>query len=91
MNKEKIYETATQMWGHQAQLLQAVEELSELTKAIIKHLNRGENPTPILEETADVEIMCEQIRHIFSADGFIDREKNRKLERLALKLGLEAV
>jgi len=96
MDKIKIYETATKKWGIHAQLLVAIEELAELQKAICKHINRDGPIQDLWEETADVEIMCEQIRHIFSnvQSGYhcpkhnIDEVKKQKLERLAKKLGI---
>ena len=91
-NKEQIiYDAAEKQWGKEAQLVQAVEELSELIKAICKYLNRGGEIKYIFEETADVEIMCAQIRHMFTDKGSdfdIDTYKNFKLDRLAVKLSL---
>lgn len=91
MDRVEVYKKATETWGENAQLLVAIEELSELTKAICKYMNRGGDVADIFEETADVEIMCEQIRAIFGegADMSIDAVKEEKIARLAKKLGME--
>lgn len=105
MDKSKIYEEATKQWGKDAQLLVAIEELAELQKAICKYMNRGGEIGPVMEEVADVEIMCEQIRHIFKhtttreksptnpVEGVfehaVDHYKNYKLKRLAKKLKIK--
>ena len=55
-----IYEQAIEKWGVQAQKLKAIEELSELIKAIAK--NDREN---IIEEMTDVNITTDQIALIY--------------------------
>ena len=53
-----VLKRALQTWGGQAQMLMVVEEMSELTREILKNVNRGkDNVAAIVEETADVEIM----------------------------------
>ena len=37
------YERALKTWGKEAQMLQVIEEMSELTKEILKNINRGKN------------------------------------------------
>jgi len=68
-------------YGRQAQTLKCIEEMAELTQALLKNTN-------IAEEIADVEIMLEQIKYLY----FIDNEEvgkikdykiNRTLERIA--------
>ena len=58
-----VLKRALQTWGGQAQMLMVVEEMSELTREILKNVNRGkDNVAAIVEETADVEIMLEQLK-----------------------------
>lgn len=52
------------------QVLQAVEEMSELTKELIKNINRNkENEAEIILEIADVQIMLMQLIEIYKIDG----------------------
>jgi len=49
------------------QLLQVVRECRELTKATLKHLNRGHDLQRVGEELADVETVMDQIKIYLSA------------------------
>jgi len=80
-------------WGVENQIDMVIEEMSELTKALIK-LRRSANKTEdiksdafnhVCEEIADVENMLEQMRYIFSED-IIDKYKKEKIERLVERL-----
>ena len=58
-----VLKRALHTWGEQAQMMMVVEEMSELMKEILKNVNRGkDNLAEIIEETADVEIMLEQLK-----------------------------
>ena len=58
MTEKDLYERALRVWGKQQQMLQAIEEMSELTKEILKNVARGkDNLNELIEEAADVEIM----------------------------------
>ena len=58
MTEKDLYERALRVWGKQPQMLQAIEEMSELTKEILKNVARGkDNLNELIEEAADVEIM----------------------------------
>ena len=60
------YERALKTWGKEPQMLQVIEEMSELIKEILKNINRHkDNVDEIIEETADVEIMLEQLKKRF--------------------------
>lgn len=79
MSENELYFQALTAWGLDAQLNMIVEECSELIQAIQK-FKRGQI-TNVTEELADVEIMCEQMRVIFSSYE-IDQWKTKKLRRL---------
>lgn len=83
-DKTKLYKKAIDVWGYASQLLMAIEEMAELTQAI-SHLLRGRknNKSEIIEELADVEVMCEQLRIIIDKNEEIDKIKEGKLMRLA--------
>lgn len=62
MNPTEIYEKAIEIYGENAQLDMAVEEMSELTKEICKRKRGKDNHAAIVEEVADVLIMIEQLK-----------------------------
>ena len=64
-----VLKRALDTWGEEAQMLMVVEEMSELMKEILKNVNRGkDNVDQIVEETADVEIMLEQLNQMDMAE-----------------------
>jgi len=84
LDKTKLYKKAIKAWGNASQLLMAVEEMAELTQAI-SHLLRDRNyaESEVIEELADVEVMCEQLRVIIDKNDKIDKIKEGKLARLS--------
>lgn len=86
--QRKIMLNALGKYGVAAQDDIAIEEMSELTKAIIKsrRYNNSDTYENLCEELADVFIMCEQILMSLDKDkvqSYIDA----KLERLNERLG----
>lgn len=82
-----LYEQAVAQFGEEHQILIAIEEMSELTKALVKYLRYGGNPdilASIQEERADVEVMLNQLHVIF---GDCSKEECQKLEHLRELLG----
>lgn len=83
-----LYEQAVTQFGAKAQILMAIEEMSELTKALLKSIRNedfghGDHDTilkAIAEERADVSIMLNQLEVIF---GDNSEEECAKLEHLA--------
>lgn len=75
------YSAAISKYGEKAQQMMAIEEMSELTKAICKYWRypTPETVTDILEEMADVEIMLEQLKLMF---GDPKEVKETKIHRL---------
>lgn len=86
-----IYRRALRHFGDRNQILKAAEEASELSAAIMRYMGAsdiGLRSSPLLalvEELADVEIMCQQMRLIFG-DYPVDAAKKQKLERLERRL-----
>jgi len=80
----RIYKKAIEKWGNPSQLLMVMEELAELIQAI-SHLlrNKYKAKSKVIEELADVEIMCEQLRIMINEDEKIDKVKEEKLNRLS--------
>lgn len=64
------------------QYLKAVEELGELSTAIMQHVNKGGFEAEIFEEICDVEVMLDQIKSVLPyGDNSFEEEINRKLDR----------
>lgn len=69
-------------YGSKAQMIKCCEELSELSTAILHHINKGENHKAILEEMADVYIMLEQLKYMLPYDeARLEKEIEFKLTR----------
>lgn len=88
-----LYEAAVEKFGEKPQLLVAVEEMSELSKALLKYIRNLEfghgDAEAILEnineERADVAIMLSQLEVIFGENSEAEAEK---LDHLADLVGL---
>mgnify|MGYP002765677746 FL=1 len=82
-----IYHRALKTWGKNPQMLQVIEEMSELIKEILKNVNRGkDNISEIIEETADVEIMLEQLKCCYNINTQVADYKKQKLLKIAKRL-----
>jgi NTP pyrophosphatase (non-canonical NTP hydrolase) len=90
MNEHEIYQEAIRKWGIEAQVIMAVEEMSELTKALCKWRRTGSLTKALKEqvadEIADVHIMLEQLKILFSIDAEVGVARMAKLKRLQEKL-----
>lgn len=101
MNKKALLEKAIRVYGESAQIDVAIEEMAELTKALLKLRRAFPNMQcdidgaakfsdlawNINDEVADVQIMLDQLRILF---GPTDDHEKRKLERLEKRLeGME--
>ena len=88
-----LYAAAVEKFGEDAQMLIAVEELGELSKALLKWLRyknfdqgrRDELLKAIAEERADVGIMLNQLEVIFGENS---EAEAKKLDHLADLVGL---
>lgn len=70
-----------------AQMIVAIEELSELQKELTKALRNKIDRVAILEEYVDVTIMLEQIKILYELnDKDINLMKKMKLDRLRERL-----
>ena len=84
----KIIQDIINHYKKEDQVLQAVEEMSELTKELIKNINRNkDNEKEITLELADVQIMLMQIMIIYDIDpnkvlGGIEYKLLRQKERI---------
>lgn len=86
-NGHELYERTIRAWGKAPQILQVVEEMAELTKEIIKNVNRHQdNLGEIIEETADVEIMLKQLKCCYNINDQVDSYKSEKLKAIEKRL-----
>ena len=82
-----ILKRALETWGEKAQMLMVVEEMSELTKEILKNVSRGkDNLAEIIEETADVEIMLEQLKANYDIEEKVAAYKAGKIKMIEQRL-----
>jgi len=90
--QQDVMRQAVETYGKAAQVDMAIEEMSELTKALLKE--RRANGTPdvhralynVYEEMADVLIMLEQMLMVFGGREDVQKSINEKTDRLAERL-----
>ena len=81
-NSADVYGRAVTYYGESSRLLLTIEEMSELTKELVKRARGRDNMAAISEEIADVEIMLEQLKTLFGNRADVDCWKAKKLQRL---------
>ena len=84
MKHREILAYAIRAYGEQRQIDKAIEEMAELTAALLHYRERGGSADPVREEIADVGIMLDQLTLIF---GGVDPFRERKISRLRERLG----
>lgn len=87
-----IYDQALSKWGLENQLLVAIEEMSEVQKAITKliRVNNIHHSNEeylacfdnLIEEIADATIMLEQLRYFYGMNAEVEEMMDRKIMRL---------
>ena len=81
---QEIFRKAVQTWGKAAQIDMMIEEMAELTKALLNERRGRDNN--IAEEMADVRIMLEQMAVIFQNAGEVERIFREKVTRIDQRL-----
>ena len=81
----KILTDAIHIYGEDAQIWMAIEEMSELNNALAKYRRGRVTNEDVCEEIADVAIMMIQLSKIFGSDNVSDYLKS-KLDRLDKRL-----
>jgi len=83
--EEKIvlFEIMVDRYGMPAQEDQAIEEMAELIKAIIKYRKdkSDENGFDLIDEIADVKILIEQLELMHKISSLVEERIDFKLER----------
>ena len=88
MEKQEVYKQAIAQYGVEPQRKMAIEEMAELTNALMK-FDRGRNTVDdIIEEIADVTIMMRQLAIIYGQKA-VDLQIDYKTARLAKRLNKE--
>lgn len=96
--RPEVLQQAVDTYGKEAQLDMAIEEMSELTKTLLKHRRAERSPEAwgyektrqnILEEIADVIIMLTQLVIIYGGRDIIQQDINDKVERLEKRLNFQ--
>lgn len=84
INTTALYTKAILLFGKKNQTDMAIEEMSELTKALLKYRRNPcvEKRVAILEEIADVQIMLDQLRIMYDMDDDVNRIQFEKQQRL---------
>ena len=93
IKKPDVLRDAIATYGIAAQVDMAIEEMSELTKALCKERRtqlvpgkHAEAHANVIEEIADVAIMLKQLLVMFDKDGEIQKEVDYKIDRLEQRL-----
>ena len=73
-------------YGAPAQVDMCIEEMSKLTKALLKYrrksgLAKAKSRDDIIDELADVKIMCRQMELLFQAEDAVERRIDFKINR----------
>lgn len=87
-NQINIMLDALEHYGNGPQVDMAIEEMSELTKELLKDRRGKENRSDIVMEMADVYIMLEQLKFIFGIDETeLKVNAELKIQRLKNRIG----
>lgn len=69
------------LYGKEAQIWMAIEEMAELNNALAKHRRNRVTDIDVCEEIADVYIMMVQLSYIFGIDN-VSNQVESKIKRL---------
>lgn len=86
--RKTTYRVAIRKFGIDAQVLMAIEEMSELTKEICKIPRGKKNLEALADEIADVTIMLEQLRLIYDLNDAVCEHMDMKIRRLQERLSM---
>ena len=86
-----ISRKAIQHYGETIQMFVAIEEMSELTKELTKHMRGEDNKEAMTEEIADVYIMIEQVMYMneISLNDVVEK-MHEKLNKLKERMDKES-
>jgi hypothetical protein len=88
----ELYQAYSLFYGSDKQIIKAIEEMSELQKALCKCLIDGkqtqnDRKAELIDEIADVSIMLDQVRYLFKIDEQLIYDRIQfKVDRMKLRL-----
>lgn len=85
IDNQELLLRAIEIYGKNAQVDMAIEEMAELTKALCKE-RRGQGVEAVAEEMGDVLIMYHQLLSIFDNADKVEEYIMKKTARLSIKL-----
>lgn len=88
MDAHEIYRKAVETYGVEAQTKMAIEEMAELTNALMKYARGRVTIADIVEEVADVYVMMQQLAIIYGPKT-VQLLIDYKTQRLAKRLNKE--
>ena len=81
-NKEELLKKNADDLGLEATLIQTIEEMAELIKAICKYFRYGNSKlNDVIEELSDVSITSEQLKYLIDCNDIVDEITMEKLIR----------
>ena len=80
--RKEIHAHALFAYGLEAQMVVAIEELSEVQKELCKVLRSKGDMDHLAEEIADATIMLEQMRYFLDLNDLVCRKMDEKVKRL---------
>jgi len=80
-----IYQLAVATFGSERQKKQAIEELSELSLALIHSMSGKATQEAVIDEIVDVIIMMRQLTEIYGEEA-INKRIEYKLDRLKARI-----
>lgn len=83
---DKTYCDVIEFFGAEKQKTKALEELAELQVELVRDLNGSGNIDAIIEETADVLNMVEQLCIIYDIGDLVEQMKMIKMNRVMEKI-----
>ena len=81
----KVLSEAVDIYGVEAQIWMAIEEMAELNNALAKYRRGRVTHEDVCEEIADVSIMMTQLSYIFGVDE-VNNYLEQKIDRLEKRL-----
>ena len=85
LKRKELYKELMETFGYHKQMHVAVEEMAELTNALMKRERGRASDDEVIDEVADVIICMEQLARYFGVDKCV-AAKLRKLLRLEARL-----
>lgn len=77
--RKEIEQRALHIFGENSQVDKAIEEMSELTKALLKYRIGFATLDEIREESGDVQIMLDQLRMLYGSTADMEEYKLNRL------------